>query len=82
MRFDEVISRRGTHSEKWDKIENLYGVSQYDGIPMWVADMDFRPPDCVQKALNRMISHGIYGYYGDDEKYRESICWWINQECY
>ena len=78
MRFDEVISRRGTHSEKWDTIENLYGVPQDEGIPMWVADMDFRPPDCVQRALNRMISHGIYGYYGNDVKYRESICWWMN----
>ena len=45
---------------------------------MWVADMDFRPPDCVQQALNKMTSHGIYGYYGNDIKYRESICWWMN----
>jgi len=78
MYFDEVISRRGTHSEKWDKIEDLYGVPIDQGIPMWVADMDFRPPDCVQQALNRMTSHGIYGYYGDEAKYRESICWWMN----
>ena len=30
MRFDEVISRRGTHSEKWDEIESLYGVCPYE----------------------------------------------------
>ena len=77
MIFDEVISRKGTHSEKWDEIEKLYGVPVDEGIPMWVADMDFRPPDCVQRALHRMSSHGIYGYYGDDFKYRESICWWM-----
>ena len=53
MLFDEVIQRKGTHSEKWDEIENLYGVPKDGGIPMWVADMDFRPPDCVKKALKK-----------------------------
>jgi len=77
MRFDEVIERRGTHSSKWDEMEDLYGVSSEDGIPMWVADMDFRPPDCVQKAIEKMASHGVYGYYADDAKYRKSICWWM-----
>ena len=44
MNFDEKIERRGTHSDKWDMMEIKYGVSPKDGIPMWVADMDFRPP--------------------------------------
>jgi len=77
MRFDEVIERRGTHSSKWDEMEILYGVPLEDGIPMWVADMDFRPPDCVQNSIERMASHGVYGYYADDAKYRKSICWWM-----
>ena len=51
MNFDEKIERRGTHSDKWDMMESKYGVSPKDGIPMWVADMDFRPPKCVQKAV-------------------------------
>ena len=46
MNFDEKIERRGTHSDKWDMMESKYGVSPKDGIPMWVADMDFRPPKC------------------------------------
>ena len=50
MNFDERIERRGTHSVKWDMMESLYGVPQDDGIAMWVADMDFRPPACVQQA--------------------------------
>ena len=75
--FDEVISRKGTHSEKWDEIETLYGVPLDEGIPMWVADMDFRPPDCVNKALQRMSDNGIYGYYGNENEYRKSICWWM-----
>lgn len=75
--FDELIDRRGTHSSKWDKMEAYYGVSPDDGIPMWVADMDFRPPACVQSALQKMLDHGVYGYFGDDTPYLDSIAWWM-----
>lgn len=77
MNFDEIIDRRGTHSQKWDMMEPNYGVPASDGIPMWVADMDFRPPACVTEALRRMTDHGIYGYYGDDAGYRAAIQWWM-----
>ncbi len=75
--FDEVIERRGTHSGKWDQMEARYGVSARDGIPMWVADMDFRPPQAVRHALERMIGNGIFGYYGDDRAYLDAIGWWM-----
>lgn len=79
MLFDEVIDRRGTHCSKWDMMETLYGVSPEDGISMWVADMDFRPPQCVQDAVADMHAHGVYGYFGDDSKYRAAICWWMQE---
>ena len=77
MDFDEIIDRRGTHSVKWDKMQALFGVSPDDGIAMWVADMDFRPPQAVQTALQAMVDHGLYGYFGDDRAYLESIRWWM-----
>ena len=49
--FDEQIDRIGTHSVKWDMMEKLYGVPAKDGIAMWVAVMEFRPPHCVQRAV-------------------------------
>ena len=76
-RFDEEIDRIGTHSMKWDVMEARYGVSLQEGLSMWVADMDFRPPDCVGAAVQAMVDHGIYGYYGDDRDYRAAICWWM-----
>jgi len=76
MNFDAVINRRGTNSSKWDNMEKLYGVSNKTGISMWVADMDFYPPSCIQKAVKAYTDHGVYGYYGDDSAYREAICWW------
>lgn len=77
MRFDEIIDRCGTHSSKWDTMEAHYGVSPRDGIAMWVADMDFRPPGVVQKAVEAMAAHGIYGYFGDDAENRAAISWWM-----
>ena len=75
--FDEQIQRRGTHSVKWDMMEKLYGVCAQDGIAMWVADMEFRPPTCVQRAVEGMAAHGIYGYYGDEADYLAAIQWWM-----
>jgi cystathionine beta-lyase len=77
MDFDEIIDRRGSHCVKWDMMETLYGVAPDDGLAMWVADMDFRPPECVRTALRAMTDHGIYGYFGDDRAYRAAIAWWM-----
>lgn len=75
--FDQPIDRFGTHSVKWDMMEAMYGVPAKDGLAMWVADMDFRPPHCVQRAVEAMASHGIYGYFGDDTAYKDAILWWM-----
>lgn len=77
MSFDRIIDRRASHSSKWDAMESLYGVSASTGIPMWVADMDFAPPACVQHAVEKMAGHGIYGYFGDDRAYLDAIAWWM-----
>lgn len=79
MNFDEIIERRGTHSAKWDNMDKLYKVPGDTGIAMWVADMDFRPPACVQQALQGMLDHGIYGYFGDDGDYKAAIQWWMRE---
>lgn len=77
MDFDRIIDRRGTHSVKWDMMETTFGVKADDGIAMWVADMDFPPPAPVQRAVEKMAAHGIYGYFGDERPYLEAIGWWM-----
>ena len=77
MDFDTPIDRVGTHSYKWDLMEPTYGVPARGGLAMWVADMDFRPPASVQRALEKMLAHGVYGYFGDDRAYLDAICWWM-----
>lgn len=77
MDFDTQINRLGSHSVKWDMMEPMFGVPASDGIAMWVADMEFRPPTSVQQALERMLAHGLYGYFGDDAAYLAAIRWWM-----
>jgi len=77
MSFDEIIDRRSTHSAKWDGMEPIYGVSPDDGLAMWVADMDFKPPQCVLDAITSMTEHGVFGYYTDEASYRAAICGWM-----
>jgi len=79
MSFDTTPDRRGTHSSKWDSMESIYSVSPDDGIAMWVADMEFQPPQCVQDAVKAMHDHGVYGYYGDEGDYRAAIQWWMSE---
>lgn len=52
--FDEKLERRGSGSIKWDRYPN------YE--PFWVADMDFRSPDCVVEAIHRRTDQGVFGY--------------------
>lgn len=77
MNFDDIIDRRGHLSSKWDMMEKNYGVPAEDGLAMWVADMDFRSPDCIQDAVRAKLEHGIYGYLGDYGPYTSAIAWWM-----
>lgn len=79
MDFDRIIDRHGTHSQKWDMMEKVYGVPAEDGIAMWVADMDFEPPQSVSDALRGMVDHRVFGYYGDDRSYVAAIQWWMQE---
>ena len=75
--FDEPIDRRRTHSVKWDMMEPYFGVPAEDGLAMWVADMDFRPPPAVMAALAHEIETGVPGYFGDEKAYRAAIQGWM-----
>lgn len=79
MTFDQTPDRRNTHCVKWDAMEALFGVSPDDGISMWVADMEFPAPPCIAQAVQDMVDHGIYGYFGDDSKYKAAIQWWMQE---
>ncbi len=77
MNFDTPPNRIGTHSVKWDGMEDRYGVSPQDGLSMWVADMDFQAPPCVLERLRDLTDQGLFGYYDNNQPYLEAIQWWM-----
>ncbi|MGI9480114.1 MAG: MalY/PatB family protein [Hyphomicrobiaceae bacterium] len=77
--FDRVIERRGTHASKWDNMTKYSGVDAKDGIPMWVADMDFQAPPGVTEALRDEIERATHGYYADTGTWAESMCAWMTK---
>lgn len=60
--FDTLVSRRDSDSAKWNAFDA-------DVLPMWVADMDFRSPEPVLRALHERVEHGIFGYAFGSEKH-------------
>ncbi|MGA7826931.1 MAG: PatB family C-S lyase [Geobacteraceae bacterium] len=66
-KFDEIIERRNTSSEKWDRYRGR------DIIPLWVADMDFRSPRAVINALRERVDHGVFGYTRPLEGLAEAV---------
>src|SRR3954469_20986030 len=75
--FDRVIDRRGTHASKWDMMAKLSGITAADGIPMWVADMDFAAPPGVTEALSAAVTRGVHGYYADTGSWAAALAEWM-----
>jgi cystathionine beta-lyase len=75
--FDRVIDRRGTHASKWDMMAKLSGITAPDGIPMWVADMDFAAPPGVTAALTADVTRGVHGYYADTGSWAAAASEWL-----
>ena len=68
------VDRRNTDCGKWDGLKDTYGR---DGLQaMWVADMDFKAPECVLNAINDYIKTGVFGYYKPRESYAEAFIDW------
>ena len=75
--FDRLIERRGTHATKWDMMAKLSGINAADGIPMWVADMDFAAPPGVTQALAAVVERGVHGYYADNGSWAKALADWL-----
>ena len=42
-------------------------------IPAWVADMDFKAPQCVIDSLAKRVEHGIFGYAHPSSEFKQTI---------
>jgi len=74
--FDKIIDRSDSYSIKY---EPTWRGKPSDVLPLWVADMDFAAPPCVQEALEQRTKHGIYGYSEPDSKYFDIVQKWFEE---
>jgi cystathionine beta-lyase len=64
--FDTPIERRGTNSAKWTRYAP-------DVLPMFVADMDFKSPEPMLKAMHARVAHGVFGYVGSQKEVSDIV---------
>lgn len=77
--FDKIIDRKGTYSEKWDAVKEIFPEANEDSISMFVADMDLPSPQPVIDAMHRVADFQIYGYTSPDTDpaFKDSLCQWF-----
>ena len=73
--FDQVISREGSLSLKYDGRRQMFGTDAV--MPMWVADMDFAIPEAITKALQTRLNHPIFGYSVAPESLYDALIKWL-----
>ena len=74
--FDQIISREGTQSLKFDGRNQTFVT--IDVMPMWVADMDFAVPEAITKALQNRLNHPIFGYSIAPESLYDALINWLH----
>lgn len=73
--FNERINRLKTSSVKWELTKDIFG--EQDLWPMWVADMDFKPPQAVIDAIKNRVDHGVFGYTFVPPSVSDAISAWL-----
>lgn len=84
--FDEIIDRANdpySFAMKWDmkNIAERMGVEKApdDVICLQVADMDLKTAPAIIEAMHGVAEHGIYGYSGINDTYRQSVVKWFHE---
>lgn len=75
--FDEVVDRQGTLASKYELLGELFG--RKDLTPLWIADMEFAVCPEIVQALQRRMSHQIYGYSVPGQGYWDSVIAWLHR---
>lgn len=72
--FDKTVDRRGSGAIMTDCLKERYGRD--DLLPLWIADMYFETPPPIRQALEKRLSHQIYGYCTAPESYWNAVVDW------
>ena len=78
--FSTSSNRENTNAEKHALKVEKFGTN--DIIPLWIADMDIDSPIFVQKAIQKRVAHGIFGYEEFPKSAFESQISWLQNQHY
>jgi len=73
--LDEDIDRRAVPALKVHP--SVLGPDGVDLFAAGVADMDFKAPPVVLKALQRRLAHGVFGYEAVPDGLMPALCRWL-----
>lgn len=68
------VNRKNTDCAKWDGLKDRFSSDNLQA--MWVADMDFKSPECVISAIKEYVQSGVFGYYLPPESYLNAFLDW------
>lgn len=80
--FTSIMDRRGRDAIAVDALGARPGFtpdapqSDFDAIPMWVADMNFPTVPTIPEAIIERAKHPAYGYFNPTDEYFDSIIRW------
>lgn len=75
--FDTPVDRSGSHSMKWEALENMFGRT--DLTPLWIADMDFAICPEINEALCRRCAHPVLGYCSTPQSLWDAVRDWLSR---
>jgi len=75
--FDEVIQRKNTNCVKYDAVKRYF--KKDDVQPLWVADMDFKTPEFIIKAIQTKVAQQVFGYPEPNISLFKSIKNWMSK---
>ena len=74
--FTTPIDRRGSGAIKYAPHPKFPDA---DVLPFWVADMDFAVAPAIRDALQAKLDHGVFGYEGISDAYRDAVTGWLSR---
>lgn len=78
--FETVVNRFDTGSFKYDQMVRWNKEAKEKRIiPLSVADMEFKTPPAVVRALTKYVNEHILGYTGPTKEYNASVVSWMKR---
>lgn len=78
--FETMLDRRGRDALAFDALgeDHVPGKPKGDFsiLPMWVADMNFKAAPSIIDAIEKRLSHPVFGYFSASDEYFDSIISW------